>query len=272
VKLNIDLKTSMDALCRIIELDSSGGVARWLAGAVTTVLIHAGLVAAVVHEANPGTPAGTAPVVEVSLESPPPPPPPQPMVEEAPPPVAPRASAPAAAMKDRSTVDKHASSEPAQASAVLTREDTDDDPVDDGFVTGEGERYTGGITSNLGKSLLPVQGLASGNGGTGTSVVASKPPSVDHSRAAWLVTDVTWNCGFPSEAGDSITYAAVELAVTVRPDGSPESVDVVDDPGHGFGSLAKACAFEQRFLPALDRDGRVIRGRTPPFNVGFRRR
>jgi periplasmic protein TonB len=57
----------------------------------------------------------------------------------------------------------------------------------------------------------------------------------------------------------------------VRPDGTPLSVNVVNDPGHGFGRAARMCALTRRFTPALDRTGQPIAGATPPFVVRFTR-
>jgi len=57
----------------------------------------------------------------------------------------------------------------------------------------------------------------------------------------------------------------------VRPDGTAESVQVVFDPGHGFGRLAKSCAMKQHFDVALDHDGHPVIGTTHPFAVRFNR-
>jgi protein TonB len=158
----------------------------------------------------------------------------------------------------------------AQAGAILAREN-DDDSYDDSFVAGLGDSYAGGLTSSLGKSLAAAHGTLAGSGSSrsGSSADAG---TLDRSRQAWLVTNVVWDCGFPPEADSSeLHYAAVEVAVTVQPDGSAESVDVLVDPGHGFAAVATTCALEQRFIPALDREGRPIRAVTRPFTIGFHR-
>jgi protein TonB len=59
------------------------------------------------------------------------------------------------------------------------------------------------------------------------------------------------------------------MIVTVRPDGTPESVEVVSDPGGGFGAAASACAMRQRFVAAKDEDGNPVRGTTPEFSVRY---
>jgi protein TonB len=59
--------------------------------------------------------------------------------------------------------------------------------------------------------------------------------------------------------------------VTVRPDGSAQSVKVLSDPGNGFGRAARTCALSQRFEAAFDRTGQAITGTTAPFTVRFTR-
>ena len=59
--------------------------------------------------------------------------------------------------------------------------------------------------------------------------------------------------------------------VTVRPDGSPLSVKVVSDPGHGFGRAARMCALGRRYTPGLDREGKPMVGTLGPINVRFTR-
>jgi hypothetical protein len=259
----------MDALYRIIELGSQGGPTRWTAGAVATALLHAGIMGSVLWRDHPAPSVAPIETGELSIEQetrpelPPEPPPPD---------VAPAKAAANSAPRpvDSGSNDKRTAPEPAQAGSILTRQD--DDPFDDSFVTGDADRYAGGLTTSLGKSLTAVH--ASGIRG-GTGLGRASPPKAaapDRSRPAWLVTGVVWDCGFPSEANpDKITYAAVQVAVTVRADGSAESVEVVDDPGNGFGRIARACALDHRFIPALDREGRAIQATTRPFTIGFRR-
>ncbi|APR84218.1 Ferric siderophore transport system, periplasmic binding protein TonB [Minicystis rosea] len=66
-------------------------------------------------------------------------------------------------------------------------------------------------------------------------------------------------CAFPPEAdADKIDDVVVQLRITVRPDGSAESVSVVADPGHGFGRVAQQCALARKYAPARDRNGTPI--------------
>jgi protein TonB len=84
------------------------------------------------------------------------------------------------------------------------------------------------------------------------------------SSGAGLGSNSAWDCDFPF---GSPPRARVRMVVMVLPDGSPESVEIVSDPGHGFAQAARECAMKQRFQPARDEDGEPTRGATPPFNV-----
>jgi protein TonB len=57
------------------------------------------------------------------------------------------------------------------------------------------------------------------------------------------------------------------MIVAVRADGLAESVDIVSDPGHGFGAAARECALKQKFEPARNSDGNAVAGTTSAFNV-----
>jgi periplasmic protein TonB len=81
-----------------------------------------------------------------------------------------------------------------------------------------------------------------------------------------------WNCGFPKEAQDAgITSGKAVLLVLVAADGSPERVQILDDPGSGFGAMAARCALAKSFRPAKDEHGNPIRGWTPRITVRFLR-
>jgi periplasmic protein TonB len=169
----------------------------------------------------------------------------------------------------------------AQAGEVLVQDSEEEDETDDSnentFVTGDAGTYAGGVTASSGTSTVPVRGsvVADGGvpGGGGTPVAAPKPAAPDLSRAAWLDGNTSWDdCDFPGEADrDRIRDALVGIVVTVRPNGTAQSVVVVDDPGHGFARTASACALKHTYVPALDRTGRTIWGTTRTFHVGFHR-
>jgi periplasmic protein TonB len=222
--------------------------------------------------------------VLIDREVPAPPPPPEP--EMPPPPPAPAritSNAIAPTPDPPQNPDEQPASEAAQAGEVLTQdadEDDEEDTEDDEentFVTGDAGTYAGGVTASGGTSLAPVRGsvVADGGvpGGSGTAVTAPKPSVRDLSRAAWLDGSTSWDdCDFPGEAErDRIRDAVVEMKVTVRPNGTPQSVEIVEDPGHGFARTATACALKHQFTPALDAEGHKVWGTTRTFHVGFHR-
>lgn len=167
----------------------------------------------------------------------------------------------------------------AEAAKVLMQEPTKDDPLDftgNTFVQGSGSTYAGGTTQAGGTSKTAVYNpaaVATGvPGGTGTAP-APAAPKVDRSRAASLSGSTDWSdCPFPAEAdAEQIDQSFVTIQVKVRPDGSAESVTVVQDPGHGFGREARKCAMRKKYGNALDADGNPIGGQTKPFRVRFQR-
>jgi periplasmic protein TonB len=166
---------------------------------------------------------------------------------------------------------------PAQAAKVLTTEaDPQEGPVDLtawGIVSGNADSFPGGASSNKGTSNKPVQGKPATTGvpnATGTAPVVAAPAAKDMSRPARPTQLEGWNCGFPAEADmEQINFAKVVLIVTVASDGRPKKADVLSDPGHGFGSLARQCALRRQYTPGLDRAGQAITTTTPPITVRF---
>ena len=209
--------------------------------------------------------------VDILKAPPPAPPPPEPEKEEAPTPAPPtRVAAPVA---------KTANAPPpaaAQAGKILTQT-PDDAPVDltgEGFVTGNAESYAGGVTASNGTSAGPVRSPMAA--ATGVPGGVGKPS--DHPVAGPDLTrpagpgKTEWDCPFPPESDEAqINLERVHVVVTVRPDGTPQSVRVLADPGHGFGRAARECAMRQRFEPALDRDGKPVASTSPPFWIKFSR-
>ncbi|MCS6899265.1 MAG: energy transducer TonB [Myxococcales bacterium] len=168
----------------------------------------------------------------------------------------------------------------AQAGKTLTAaEDIADFSNDFTMVQGEG-RYAGGITAAKGTSTTAVQDPNAKEGGVpggkGSAEAPPPPPpssEPDRSRPA-RPANTAWSCShlFPPEAdAEGIDNATVSIAVTVRPDGSVQSVKVLNDPGNGFGRAARTCALSQRFEPALDRSGQPTTATTAPFTVRFTR-
>ncbi len=218
---------------------------------------------------------------DVDIVKPPPPPDPDPpkppeddpREDEAPKPVAATAAQP-----------EEPPPPAAQAGKVLTAPSDPDEPVDltgEGFVTGEADSYVGGVTAAAGTGTVATTNPAATVGGvpgaTGTGKPAAPSPArdegPDRSRAATVTPGASWSsCPFPPEAdADQVDYAVVMLVVTVRPDGSAQSVRVTQDPGHGFGRAARMCALGQRYVAALDRAGNPTTGTTAPIRVIFTR-
>jgi protein TonB len=203
-------------------------------------------------------------------EEPPPPAPdpePEPIAKAAPPPPKDPYDAPPA---------------PAKAGKILTAPEKADDPedlTDRGIVSGDGTGPGYGQVSAAGTATAPTYNpnaqVGGKPGGTGTGPVSTAPPAVagpDRSKPPGIVGGTDWNCPFPPEAdADQVDFAVASIVVTVRPDGTPQSVKVVSDPGHGFGRAARMCALGRRYTPGNDRAGQPITGTTPPIKVRFTR-
>lgn len=165
----------------------------------------------------------------------------------------------------------------AEAGKILAAEPDPKDPVDltNSFVQGSGNTYAGGNTASTGTSKGAVYNpLAHANGVVGGTGTAPAPPRAnDRSRAPGLLGSVDWNdCPFPGEAdAEQIDQAFVMISVKVKPDGSPEAVSVIQDPGHGFGREARKCAMRKKYSQGSDPDGNPIGGQTKPFRVRFER-
>jgi protein TonB len=211
--------------------------------------------------------------VEVEKEKekePEPPPPEEPKPEEAPKPVVKEATPPPDAPPQPPAA--------AEAAKVLTADPDPNEPVDmtNTIVQGNADKYAGGVSANNGTSKDAVRNVAAQPtgvpGGTGTAP-APAAPRVDRSRKAGLLGSSDWtDCPFPAEAdAEQIDQAFVLIQVRVKPDGNPESITVVQDPGHGFGREARKCAMRKKFTPALDVDGNPIPAVTNPFRVRFER-
>ncbi len=195
---------------------------------------------------------------------PPPPPPPEPEPE------------PAKAAPPPTHVPKDAPPPPpaaAQAGAALTKEPDPNEPVDltNSIVTGPGTSYAGGTTQVGGTSTTPVYNQAARAGGT-PGGTGTAPAGVDRSRVASLIGDPEWKCPFPPEADTAdINQAQVLIEVQVAPDGRPQGVTVLKDPGNGFGREAKRCAMQKLYGAPLDVNGKPVAGKTKPIRVTFNR-
>jgi len=202
----------------------------------------------------------------------PPPPPPDPEPEPEPEPEPPPAPPPKAEPKPEPEVPPAA----AEAGKILTAEEDPDAPVDltdEGFVTGTGERFSGGVTSRAGTAKTAVRAPAAAPTGVGTGTPKAKVAAapVDRSRAPTVGTTRWDDCGFPPEADlEGINLQKVQVLVTVSPNGRARSVSVLNDPGYGFGALARSCALRKRYIPGLDARGQAIE-QTMTFSIRFTR-
>ncbi|MDI3289550.1 hypothetical protein [Polyangium sp. 15x6] len=101
--------------------------------------------------------------------------------------------------------------------------------------------------------------------GPAPSNATPPPPGAGPGKTAW-------DCEFPKAADAAeIDEATVTLTVAVAADGSPEWVQILNDPGHGFGMVAAQCAMVRTYSPALDKQGRPMAAKTPPIRVRFTR-
>ena len=271
-----------DPLARVLELDASPHLRRGLIlGILGALIVHAAGATEAARLAN-GLGAWASEtratvhgylsrLYDVEMVNPPPPPPPP--EEEKPEPEAPK---PVAAPK--APRESEPAPAPAQAGKILTQDPDPDAPVDltgQGFVTGNAESYAGGVTAANGTSKRAVRDLnamvGGAPGGTGTK---PGPPvgAPDLASPPKLSGGTDWDCPFPAEAdADQVDFQRVTIVVTVRPDGTPQNVRVIGDPGHGFGRAAKQCAMRRHYEPALDRQGKPALGTMPPFSVKFTR-
>jgi periplasmic protein TonB len=218
------------------------------------------------HAALPSQPS-RAPDLEVALDEPPAPPP----LLEPPPPTAaaPPSNAAPAAPKLKAA---HAARAPAQAGAIIARDNDPNAPVDlsaDAFVTGTASAYAGGVTASSGTSTHAVSQLA--------EPLAPPPPPAAVAKAPLLTRPVElsgdeWQCPWPREAeAAEIDEQTVTLRVRVDTAGRARSVSLLADPGSGFGAAARTCALQTRFSPALDREGNPVVANSPPIRVRFTR-
>ena len=281
------LATTENPLGRVFDMESTSGGRGLLIGLAAALLIH---IAGAAEAARVGNGVGgwardtrtsihavLSRLYDIEMVNAPPPPPPEPEPEaKEPEPVKPAAPAPKAAPAPR---DNQPPPAPAQAGKIITQEPDPEAPVDltgEGFVTGTAETYAGGVSANTGTSKTAVRNLGAAvggtPGGTGAGHGTGNGTGSDLSRPASLAGSSNWSCPFPPEAdAEQIDFQRVQIAVTVRADGTAQDVKVIGDPGHGFGRAARQCALRQRYNPPLDRQGNPVTGTMPPIFVRFNR-
>jgi protein TonB len=263
-------------MSKVLGMDARvTGVAAWFGFTSGGTLLMVALMALVsvvawMHRAEAQVAETPVEVDVMREETPPPPPPPVPEAEhkadQAPPPrPAPHEAPPPPPPA------------PAQAGKVLTAEPDPNEPVDltgNTIVTGNADAYAGGTTTSGGTSTTAVRGPAGPTGapaGKGPVAAAPAPAGPDRSRAAVLGGGKEWSCPFPPEADAAqVDEARVALEVQIGVDGSAGAVNVLKDPGYGFGRAARQCALRQQHSPALDHDG-TPQPSTIRVNVHFSR-
>lgn len=167
----------------------------------------------------------------------------------------------------------------AAAPAIITAPQAPGEPedlTDDGFVNGPGTGPGFGYVSAAGTATAatydPRARPDGKEGGHGSGEQKPPPPKVNRSRPANVAGSKSWSCPFPPEADqEQINRATATVVVTVSPSGAPVSVQILSDPGYGFGRAAKQCAMSRRYEPALDASGAPVRATTPPIIVRFKR-
>jgi protein TonB len=154
---------------------------------------------------------------------------------------------------------------PAQAAALAAISSEPIDLMGTVFVVGSGPAFAGGTTSTKGTTPKTVTGDAA-PGGTGDGSATAphplaRPVSLDQSA---------WVCLWPAEADAAqVDEQTVVIRVLVRADGYAERVELVADPGLGFGRAARSCALGTRFQPARNNAGESITATSPPIRVHF---
>ncbi len=167
--------------------------------------------------------------------------------------------------KAESEPTKPAPAETATIIAATVQPKAPVDLTDSVFITGQGQRYAGGVST--------AQGTSKGYVAEAEVSPQVTPPSRGPSKARGVsLSAKNWRCEWPSQAMNRDIYEqSVILKVVVRSDGSVSRARAVKDPGDGFGDAAVACALRTRFTPALDQLGKPVSSSSPPIRVRFTR-
>lgn len=149
---------------------------------------------------------------------------------------------------------------------MVTSNDAPVDFGDQGFVVGNASAYVGGATTATGTGTQPgVRPSSPASPQTSGTQKSAKARPVRLAGSAW-------RCPWPSRAIDAdIFEQTVVIKVRVGTDGRARDVQIVEDPGLGFGDAAAACARKTRFTPARDDAGTRVAAMSPPIRVRFTR-
>ncbi|MGB8297076.1 MAG: ferric siderophore ABC transporter substrate-binding protein, partial [Polyangia bacterium] len=195
--------------------------------------------------------------VEVTPPPPPPPTAPLPSPSEAP-------SVTVAHVTRATHISQRRPTPPAQAGQLAAVSLAPADFTGSAFIVGSGASYAGGVTSSTGTSRKPVLGAVS----PGTP--RSPPLAVGNQARPVSLDQSAWNCPWPAEAdAQQVNEQTVVLRATIGADGRADTVEVLTDPGFGFGAAARLCTLRTRFEPAHDRAGLPTTAQSPPIRVHF---
>lgn len=261
-------------------MGSDTGSIAGIVGALTALMVHGAtiLLTFVIPPDDAMINAAMATlVVDVVVDEPAAPEPPEPPpIEEIkappePPPPLPNATEPEDPYEDIATP-------PAEAAKILTAPEAPNEPPappEQGFASGNGDGLGFGMVAGAGDGNAPTYNPRARmtNVTKGPLPDPKKPPPAtterDYSRPAEAVYGFTSDCDFPDDA--NVDTAVVQVAVTVSAEGKALRVEVLSDPGQGFGAAARVCAMKQPYRPARDKTGRLVTAKTPPFRVRFTR-
>ncbi len=256
---------------RIVDLVFAGEPAgrrrRLATGGAVVVALYAGAFLVVTRFESSGPSFGAelaarvhdAIAAERAVDVTPPPPPPTPAADT----TAPAKTEPVVHLRMKAAPTHPGPAAPAQAGKLAAVSDSPVDFTGTAFVVGSGASYAGGTTTHGGTSRTPASGTVT-PGGPGDGTAA-------RSRARAVQLDVAaWSCPWPAEAdARQVDQETVVLRVAVAADGRADRVDVLDDPGFGFGRAARQCALGTRFEPARDPTGAPVAALSPPIRVHF---
>jgi periplasmic protein TonB len=255
---------------RIVDLvfagEPGGRVRRLAIGGASVVALYASAILVVGHFGRSGASicaemaarVHDAIAAERAVDVTPPPKPPPPA--ETPP--TPHVAEPAVREHVHAAAAHHAPATPAQAGQIAAASTSPVDFTGTAFVVGSGPTYAGGTTTSTGTSRKTATGAVAPQV-TGDSAARSRARPVSLDQAAW-------NCPWPAEAdARQVDQETVVIRVTVGIDGRADRVDVLQDPGFGFGPAARQCALSTRFGAARNPAGDPIAALSPPIRVHF---
>jgi TonB family protein len=95
-----------------------------------------------------------------------------------------------------------------------------------------------------------------------TSCILRQSPRVlEDDGTSPRVVSSDWECRWPDAVPARIHGAFVVLELDVSAAGIPTSIEILRDPGYGFGASARSCAGRMRYRPAVGPDGVARSGR-----------